>query len=273
MPRKSKEPAQKNFFEDHAKVVEALNPYEVENRNHAQEKKEPAQKNFFEDHAKVVEALNPYEVENWTVEEVCTQFLDKLGLGPLKQIFIDHKITGHVLMTLNKADLVEMRIHTVGDRVYIDRCLVELRRRWRKMERERTLWEGSTPSGGIAYFGSLTECCLYKLFPCFMQFTDWKVSSQGVRRRLNPPSCNCCCKSLHNDFSDFRFLKDVDWYKAPMCFCCKNATWVELSFDSKSEFSLGTETVTKDASNKLVCTKIMHPQMTEETTTRIRNAW
>jgi hypothetical protein len=25
-------------------------------------------------------------------------FLDKLGLSPLKQVFIDHKVTGHVLM-------------------------------------------------------------------------------------------------------------------------------------------------------------------------------
>ena len=105
-----------------------------------------------------------------------------------------------------------MQIHAVGDRVYIDRCLVELRRRLRKVERERELWAGTTPSGGVAYYPSVWDCCLYKLCPCFMQFTDWKVSSQGVRRRLLPPSCNVCCKSMHNDFSDFRFLKDVDWY-------------------------------------------------------------
>jgi hypothetical protein len=37
-------------------------------------------------------------LQGWSVEHVCTQFLDKLGLSPLKQIFIDHKVTGHVLM-------------------------------------------------------------------------------------------------------------------------------------------------------------------------------
>jgi hypothetical protein len=102
--------------------------------------------------------------------------------------------------------------------VYIDRCLVELRRRLRKVEREHGIWAGRTPFGGVAYYDSLCDCMLFKLCPCFMQFTEWKISSQGVRRRLLPPSCNVCCKPMHNDFSDFRFLKDVDWWVVSLSF-------------------------------------------------------
>lgn len=192
------------------------------------------QGNFFDDHTDYLKKLDVVDIEKWTVKQVCQQFLDPLGLSPLKQIFVDHKVTGHVLLTLEKRDLVEMHIHAVGDRVYIDKCLIDLRRQARKVERERVLWEGHTPFGGIAYYASVWECLSYKLCGCCMRFTHWTLTSQGVRRRLNPPSCNVCCFPMQNDFSDYRFLKDVDWYKGPMCLCCQYAHWVELVFDSST---------------------------------------
>ena len=61
------------------------------------------------------------------------------------------QVTGHVLLTLDKNDLREMHIHAVGDRVYIDRSLIDLKKHARKIERERTLWEGELPAGPLQY--------------------------------------------------------------------------------------------------------------------------
>lgn len=238
------------------------------------ESQQPAlQGNFFDDHQKYLDKLDVVEVKKWTVKQVCSKFLDPLGLSPLKQIFVDHKITGHVLLTLDRRDLVEMQIHAVGDRVYIDKCLHDLRRKSRKAERERVLWEGYTPYGSVAYYENVWECMAYKCCGCLMRFTKWTLTSQGVRERRNPPSCNMCCAPMVNNFSDYRFLKDVDWRKGPMCLCCRYRMWVELAFDTSTDDVPDVPSDVKGMTSDSPYLTIAHPDMTDEFTSVIRHAW
>jgi hypothetical protein len=80
----------------------------------------------------------------------------------------------------------------------------------RKM-RDRVVWEGSTPSGGYAYYDGCLDCIGYKLCPCMCTFTRWRLTPTGIRERRDPPPCNICCMATINDYKDIRFLKDVDW--------------------------------------------------------------
>eukprot|EP00040_Diaphanoeca_grandis_P010507 m.53800 g.53800 ORF g.53800 m.53800 type:complete len:251 (-) comp21822_c1_seq1:164-916(-) len=225
----------------------------------------------FAQHQRYLKQLDPSKVEAWSVVEVAEEFLQPLGLGYLKQTFVDHKVTGHVLLSLDKDDLLEMQVHAVGDRIYIDNSLHDLRRHARKLERERTLWEGETPSGGIAYYKSLGEMCRYRLCCCFMKRTAWRITAQGLRMRDNPPSCNVCCSPMTNDFSDFRFLKDVDSKSDPMCLCCKHQRSIILEFDSSGPQSTGRYVSTSGGGNKVI--SIPHPEMTEGLVTIVKNAW
>lgn len=225
----------------------------------------------FEQHQRYLRQLDPVIVEAWSVLDVAEEFLAPLGLGYLKQTFVDHKVTGHVLMNLDKDDLFEMQVHAVGDRIYIDNSLQDLRKHARKLERERVLWEGETPTGGIAYYKNLRELCAYKLCCCFMKRTHWRITAQGLRMRDNPPSCNVCCAPMLNDFSDFRFLKDVDSRSDPQCCCCKHQRAIIMEFDSSAPATGGRYVSTSGGGNKVI--NIPHPNMTESLVTIVKNAW
>lgn len=227
--------------------------------------KQPGAQTFdaadFAQHQRYLKQLDPTKVEGWSVVDVAEEFLHPLGLGYLKQTFVDHKVTGHVLLSLDKDDLLEMQVHAVGDRIYIDNSLQDLRRHARKLERERTLWEGETPSGGIAYYSGIGEMCRFKLCCCLMKRVHWRITAQGLRKRENPPSCNVCCAPMNNDFSDFRFLKDVDSESTPMCLCCKHRRAILLEFEDPNH----------NGGNRQI--SIFHPAMTESLVTVVKNAW
>lgn len=234
----------------------------------------------FEEHHKYIQELNPQVVEGWSVMEVCQLFLRPLGLKHLQQTFVDHKVTGHVLLTLDKNDLREMHIHAVGDRVYIDRSLVDLKKHARKIERERTLWEGELPAGPLQYYQGFCHMLRYKCCGCCFVKIHLKVTAQGFRQRTNAPSCNFFCLSMTNDFNDFRFLKDVNSRIEPCCLCFRHKREIELEFDS-TEVPNTDKTpgcfieppikVVMAYGNKKIM--IAHPEMTEELVTIIKNAW
>merc|ERR1712070_45817 len=89
------------------------------------------------------------------------------------------------------------------------------------------------------------------------------ASTQGLRARTAPPSCNWRCRGLESDFQDFRFLKDVDWEVGPMCCCFCERRMMRLSFDTDNpEYEDGVRDIT-----------IIHPDMTDEQVGIIKNAW
>lgn len=236
----------------------------------------------FEEHNKHIQNLNPQDVEGWSVMEVCQMFLVPLGLAHLQQTFVDHKVTGHVLLTLDKSDLREMHIHAVGDRVYIDRNLVDLKKHARKIERERTLWEGTLPGGPIQYYNNCSHMIRYKCCGCCMVKVHLKITAQGFRHRTNAPSCNLCCLPMTNDFNDFRFLKDVNSKMTPCCLCFRLRREIELEFDSGELIASEIEKkpscciappirISMNFGNKII--QVAHPDMTEELVTIIKNAW
>jgi hypothetical protein len=67
-------------------------------------------------------------VQKWTTDGVVEEFLRPIKLEKeYGELFRKENITGDVLLNLTRHDLKEMKITTVGDRLYIDACLV----RWR----------------------------------------------------------------------------------------------------------------------------------------------
>lgn len=242
----------------------------------------------YEQHVKWLNELDVEDVELWSVKDVCEQFVERLDLKHLCYNFIDHMITGHVLLTLTKQDLAMMDIPAVGERVYIDQCLVLLRKATRKSAREVAIWEGSYPVDGpgkqCAYYMDTTELdttqgdvkvavpddwvppcskgeCLKHIFcPCLMGQVTNRITSQGLRIRKKPPSCNIRCEGRSTDFEDFRFMKDIDSTSLPTyCRCFGMRRTFIFTFDTeftdKSNIKLRGDGLRK--------IYIAHPTLTE----------
>lgn len=161
----------------------------------------------FEDFREYFQSLQIDGVLKWDPREVSERFLRPMNLAPLSQLFIEHKINGRTLLGLSKDDLRAMKILAIGDRVLISNAIKLLAKIQVRAERDRIVWEGSTPTGGIAYYSSVFQMCSYKYFPCCNAYTRWRLTPTGIRERRDPPQCNVCCQRTVNDYKDIRFLK------------------------------------------------------------------
>jgi len=73
-----------------------------------------------------VHASEFQDLRLWTMEKV-SEWLVSVGLGHLKDIFHEHRISGDVLLDLAQSDLVEMGVQALGDRKRILRGIALLR--------------------------------------------------------------------------------------------------------------------------------------------------
>eukprot|EP00036_Acanthoecidae_sp_10tr_P009564 CAMPEP_0182926098 /NCGR_PEP_ID=MMETSP0105_2-20130417/10823_1 /TAXON_ID=81532 ORGANISM="Acanthoeca-like sp., Strain 10tr" /NCGR_SAMPLE_ID=MMETSP0105_2 /ASSEMBLY_ACC=CAM_ASM_000205 /LENGTH=291 /DNA_ID=CAMNT_0025063971 /DNA_START=15 /DNA_END=890 /DNA_ORIENTATION=+ len=215
----------------------------------------------FAEYRDYFDSLDMDEVVKWLPVDVAEHFLKTIGLGAFSQTFIEHKISGRTLLGLSKQDLIAMKILAIGDRVLISNAVKYLAKIQVRKERDRIVWEGATPSGGIAYYETCLDCVLYKLFPCACALSRWRLTPTGIRERRDPPPCNLCCLETVNDYKDIRFLKDVDsrWEFQCLCFCKRRS--MMLLFDHDQTVGDADEI------------HISHPDATEELTDEIQALW
>jgi hypothetical protein len=69
--------------------------------------------------------LQHQDLQFWTSDRV-SEWLASLGLGHLKELFQEHRISGDVLMELSQTDLAEMGVSALGDRKRIIRGIALL---------------------------------------------------------------------------------------------------------------------------------------------------
>lgn len=207
-------------------------------------------------------------VKGWSVDDVCEKFLVPIGMGKLRPLFKKHKITGSVLSRLEKEDLKDMQILSVGDRVFIAAMIKELRRSYKRHLREEVVWAGNVPppNGGIQYFPDFRTCITYKCCPCFSPSYHYEVSRQGLRVRENPPSCVVCCSATTNNFHDMRFMKDFDWETTLMF--CGMRTKKEMTF-----VFLEDGQAVRDPDAEAASITIAHPDVNEELFNKIAFVW
>eukprot|EP00041_Stephanoeca_diplocostata_P021309 m.494474 g.494474 ORF g.494474 m.494474 type:complete len:283 (-) comp21796_c1_seq1:1888-2736(-) len=106
--------------------------------------------------------LKVEEIAKWDAPTVAQAFLTALGLPRLMQPFLDHKITGAVLLELTKTDLYDIgfppdshrqrRVSdkcsiTIGERAYLWTMILELKKKSRRADRDREIWAVRTPEG------------------------------------------------------------------------------------------------------------------------------
>eukprot|EP00041_Stephanoeca_diplocostata_P015312 m.291995 g.291995 ORF g.291995 m.291995 type:complete len:360 (+) comp19992_c0_seq3:192-1271(+) len=215
----------------------------------------------FEDFREYFQSLKIEGVLKWDPREVSERFLRPMNLAPLSQLFIEHKINGRTLLGLSKDDLRAMKILAIGDRVLISNAIKLLAKIQVRAERDRIVWEGSTPTGGIAYYSSIFEMCSYKCFPCCNSYTRWRLTPTGIRERRDPPQCNLCCQRTVNDYKDIRFLKDVDWRWEYQCMCCQKRREVMMLFDHDQTVGDSDEVI------------IAHPDVGDELVAEMNSLW
>ena len=76
---------------------------------------------------------------NWTSRELA-DFVEKAGLKSYASMIITHKITGKVAPLLTDADLKEMGMIVVGERMRFKQLILSLGRRARCIANEAPLW-------------------------------------------------------------------------------------------------------------------------------------
>lgn len=198
----------------------------------------------------------------WDYREVAERFLRPLGLAPLAQIFIEHKINGRTLLGLDRTDLKQMQIKAVGDRVLINHAIKYLKKMQVRHDRDRIIWEGYTPYGSVQYFRDLKECIAFKCCPCLVSTTKYKITPVGIRVRTDPPTCNLRCKGVDHDNQDIRFMKDVDWVQTTCYWCCHRRE-ISMQFENNDEVEYAVEEPIL----------IAHPDVGDKMVNDIQNIW
>eukprot|EP00794_Sanderia_malayensis_P012135 gene12135-13388_t len=92
--------------------------------------------------------LDAQQVGRWSPEEVINNFVERIGLGYLNEVFLANKITGRALILLNEGHLKEMGIQAIGDRVYMLDMITLLKKKKKELDTSATLWSGETPAPG-----------------------------------------------------------------------------------------------------------------------------
>jgi hypothetical protein len=80
--------------------------------------------------------------DKWTPQELVI-FLKKAGLADYGEVFLKHRISGRLAPLLTDANLKEMGIFIVGDRLRIMAVIHALGRKVRYDHRTKIWWEGT----------------------------------------------------------------------------------------------------------------------------------
>jgi hypothetical protein len=162
-------------------------------------------------------------------EEKLGLYFRKNGLGQYESILKNHKITGHIAPFLQDADLKEMGIDVVGDRLMFKHHLKQLSRRARFNKRIESLWEGEEQ----LFFSECDRNCFTLGGCCPIDPSTYKLTTNHLRvKRVRPVRCGpirLCCfgTSFVSNNIDLSKVDDVDVMGTPapciqrVC-CCAN---------------------------------------------------
>jgi len=216
---------------------------------------------------KYVSELNYSDMKQWDAKQVSTKFLVPIGLGKLSPFFEHHRVTGRVLANLKKEDFKDMKIMSVGDRIFLTELVRELQLKYRRDVFNAVVWSGTVPAveGGIAYFPSIWSYLAYKCCPCLSNTEEYEFSRQGLKIKKNPPACIVCCGDTSNEFNDIRFLKDLDWSTEKQCCGCLTRRVMTMIFlDEGQAAHDGVAPKTKT---------IPHPNINQEEINKLLFIW
>lgn len=150
--------------------------------------------------------MNPENFERWTASELA-DFLKTCDLGDYSEMVMQHGITGEVAPRMTENDLKEMGVSLIGDRKRFTAAIETVQKAARKVEREKTIWEGDQVLW-ISWFdacrGTWCGCCPvdaahYKLTGTHLQFKTMEP------RRCGPIRC-CCGHEYTMDNVDLTYI-------------------------------------------------------------------
>eukprot|EP00041_Stephanoeca_diplocostata_P021311 m.494600 g.494600 ORF g.494600 m.494600 type:complete len:302 (-) comp21796_c1_seq14:1123-2028(-) len=231
--------------------------------------------------------LKVEEIAKWDAPTVAQAFLTALGLPRLMQPFLDHKITGAVLLELTKTDLYDIgfppdshrqrRVSdkcsiTIGERAYLWTMILELKKKSRRADRDREIWAVRTPEGPVQYYDGCYQCIQYRCCRCAMGHTHYDLSGLGLEVVHKAPTFCGCCIGEFRDNKDMRFLKDIDGFSiyGPCPFCCYKKKGIILHFHDDDDDMRPAEDRTNSLSERVT---IYHPYMTDENVLKMTAVW
>mmetsp|Transcript_2729 Transcript_2729/g.3885 ORF Transcript_2729/g.3885 Transcript_2729/m.3885 type:complete len:231 (+) Transcript_2729:60-752(+) len=187
------------------------------------------------------------DIENWATwspERLCG-FLKKAGLGDYGEIFINHKISGRLAPLLSDADLKEMGVSIVGDRLRLKAVIGALGTRARYEKRTKTWWEGKEQ----LYFSDAQQCLCTCAGCCPDDPSTYKLTSNHLRvKTVNPFRCGpvrlCCCNEYKINNVDLSKVNDVDIFGEPapcvwrVCCCAAGRDHIQIQTPTEKEGTL-----------------------------------
>ena len=186
-----------------------------------------------------------------------SEYLETVGLGDYSEVVINHKITGKLLPLVTNQDLVDMGISIVGDRLRFRKIIESFGRKTRRVDRTKTIWEGSEK----LYWGWLDEmlqtgcgCCPHD--PNTYKLTQNHLIIKTVQPQRLGPIQLCCCYSFKVDNVDLTRVTDTDVHGIPapcilqVLFCAGSKDEVHIDVGDDETFILSLEGGDgRDASN------------------------
>ena len=174
---------------------------------------------------------NNHDFASWDERRLGKFFRDN-GLGAYEAILIKHKITGHLAPLLTDADLKEMGIDIIGDRLKFKLCLKELARKHRFQKRVEPLWEGQEK----LFHSPCEKSCLTVggLFP--VDPGTYKLTRNHLRvKHVKPVRCFCVplpCFGLTHTSNNIDLSKVVSYVICIIYLVQKNESYNSHSLPS-----------------------------------------
>lgn len=218
-----------------------------------------------------VRDLDPLQVVEWSEHEVVEKYLKPINMEHLSKVFIENKISGAVLLSLEEAHMKELGVLVLGDRIMFMEFLKFLKKHKRDADRSKSLWSGTTPVLSCAYHQNCGQFCFHLICPCCVPTVEWRVTGQGIRWRKNRASLNCC-GDVETQFIDYRFMKDLELRKEPKCLCCCVGSEVLIYADDKDSISGTRQTKSNIGHEETEPVSILHPEAARAESI-LRNAW
>lgn len=152
--------------------------------------------------------LHPENFGRWSALELA-EFLKSCDLGDYSEMVIQHGITGAVAPRMTENDLKEMGVTQMGDRKRFIAAIETVQKAARKVEREKTIWEGDEvlwTSCFEACRGTCCGCCPVDPAHYTLTGTHLKIKTEQIRR-CGPIRC-CCGHEYIVDNVDLTYIQE-----------------------------------------------------------------
>ena len=165
-----------------------------------------------------------------------------MGFPRIAENFVRHKVDGALLSEIGKAELVQMGVLVVGDRMLFIQEIRRIQKMARQAEMNKVLWKGHeyrrAPCADMLPY-KFPCCCCYgppeeytlKAGKLQMKVTDFEI-----------PFCGTLCgyiEALNN--TDLTNIRDVDSFRVQPCIldCTETAqASVSITLDDASQLQL-----------------------------------